>query len=179
MGVIDWIRLTQDNTKWRALVNGQWTVGYHKMLGVSRVDAQLVASRVVLSSIELESYANPLTLSCRILAKSVVSQNGGPSTAKPLYEFLFHSIWATYYRNLSSMLLNDYSVHPQFQPHLHVAHLGFINEALWIESWWYELTIVVVVFRPIFCMHFSSPIILYTPALLNLITPILWHGGTR
>jgi hypothetical protein len=33
-----------------------WTFGVHKMLGNYRVASQLVASRVVLSSIELDSY---------------------------------------------------------------------------------------------------------------------------
>jgi hypothetical protein len=52
LSVVDWISLAQDRYRWRALV----TFGFHKMLGNCRVAAQLEASRVVLSSIELVSY---------------------------------------------------------------------------------------------------------------------------
>jgi hypothetical protein len=44
---MDWIDLTQDRDQCRALVN---TVGFHKMLGISRVAAQLAASQEGLSS---------------------------------------------------------------------------------------------------------------------------------
>jgi hypothetical protein len=53
---VDWIGLAQDRNKWRALVNAvtnQPTFGSRKMLGNYRVASQLVASRVVLSSIGL------------------------------------------------------------------------------------------------------------------------------
>jgi hypothetical protein len=48
---MDWISLAQDSDKWRDLVNG-----FHKMLRISRMAAQLVASRVVLSSTEFLPY---------------------------------------------------------------------------------------------------------------------------
>jgi hypothetical protein len=55
LGVVDWIGLTQDRYRWRALVNTVMTFGFHKMLGIYRVAAQVVASRVVLSFTELVS----------------------------------------------------------------------------------------------------------------------------
>jgi hypothetical protein len=51
VSVVDWIGLAQDRYRWRALVNSVMNLGFHKMLGNYRVAAQLVASRVVLSSI--------------------------------------------------------------------------------------------------------------------------------
>jgi hypothetical protein len=48
-GDVDWIGLAQDRNRWRALVNA---VMNRKMLGNYRVASQLVAPRVVLSSIE-------------------------------------------------------------------------------------------------------------------------------
>jgi hypothetical protein len=50
-GGVDWIGLTQDRDKWRAVVNAVMNLPVHKMLVGSRVIAQLVASRVVLSFI--------------------------------------------------------------------------------------------------------------------------------
>jgi hypothetical protein len=57
VNVVDWIGLAQDRYRWRALVNSvmNLTFGFHKMLGIYRVAAQLVAFRVVFSSIELVS----------------------------------------------------------------------------------------------------------------------------
>jgi hypothetical protein len=52
LGVVDWIGLAQDRYSWRALVNSVMNLGFHKMLGNYRMAAQLVASRVVLSSTE-------------------------------------------------------------------------------------------------------------------------------
>jgi hypothetical protein len=53
LSVVDWIGLAQDRYRWRALVNVVMNLWLHKMLGNYRVAAQLVASQVVLSSIEL------------------------------------------------------------------------------------------------------------------------------
>jgi hypothetical protein len=53
LSVVDWIALAQDEYRWRALVNSLITFGFHKMLRIYRVAAQLVASRVVLSTTEL------------------------------------------------------------------------------------------------------------------------------
>jgi hypothetical protein len=50
-GDVDWIGLAQDRNRWRALVNSVMNL----RLGNYRVATQLVASRIVLSSIELVS----------------------------------------------------------------------------------------------------------------------------
>jgi hypothetical protein len=52
-GDVDWIGLAQDRDKWRALVKAVINLLFNKMLGNYRVAKQLVASRVVLSSIYL------------------------------------------------------------------------------------------------------------------------------
>jgi hypothetical protein len=54
--VVDWIGLAQDRYRWRALVNSEMNLRFHKILGEYRVDAQLVASRVVFSSTDLVSW---------------------------------------------------------------------------------------------------------------------------
>jgi hypothetical protein len=55
LNVVDWIGLAQDRYGWRALVNSVLNLRFHKMLGNYRIVAQLVASRVVLSSTEFVS----------------------------------------------------------------------------------------------------------------------------
>jgi hypothetical protein len=55
-GGVDWIGMAQDGDQWRALVNAIMDLWVPKMLGNYRVASQLVASRVVLSSIELVNY---------------------------------------------------------------------------------------------------------------------------
>jgi predicted small integral membrane protein len=55
---VDWIGLVQDRYRWWALVNSVMNFRVHKMLGIYRVAAQLVASRVVLSSTELVTWLN-------------------------------------------------------------------------------------------------------------------------
>jgi hypothetical protein len=52
-GSVDWIGLAQDRDKWKALVNAVMNLRVPYKLGNYRVATQLVASRVVLSSIEL------------------------------------------------------------------------------------------------------------------------------
>jgi hypothetical protein len=52
-GDVDWIGLAQDSKGGELLWIRKWTFGFHKMLGIYRVAPQLVASRVLLSSIEL------------------------------------------------------------------------------------------------------------------------------
>jgi hypothetical protein len=52
-GCVDWIGLAQDRYKWKGLVNAVMNLRVLKMVGNSRVATQLVASRAVLSSVEL------------------------------------------------------------------------------------------------------------------------------
>jgi hypothetical protein len=47
---VDWIDLAQNRDQWRALVNMLMNLRVHKMLGSSRVAAQLAASEEGLSS---------------------------------------------------------------------------------------------------------------------------------
>jgi hypothetical protein len=55
LSVVDWVCLAQNRYSWRALLNAVMNFGFHKMLEIYRVAAQLVACRVVLSSTELVS----------------------------------------------------------------------------------------------------------------------------
>jgi hypothetical protein len=57
LSVVDWICLAQDRYRWRALVKAAF--GFHKILRIYRVAAQLVATRLVLSSTELVSLRLP------------------------------------------------------------------------------------------------------------------------
>jgi hypothetical protein len=49
-GGTDWINLAQDSDHWGLLWIRQWTFGIHKMLGISGVGEQVVASQEGLSS---------------------------------------------------------------------------------------------------------------------------------
>jgi hypothetical protein len=60
-GDVDWIGLAQNRYMWRALVNPLMTSGFLKMLENYRVASQLLASRVVLSSIKLISYGRNIS----------------------------------------------------------------------------------------------------------------------
>jgi hypothetical protein len=53
LGDVDWIGPALDRNRWRDLVNSVMNLQVHRMFGNYRVVPQLVASRVVLSSIEL------------------------------------------------------------------------------------------------------------------------------
>jgi hypothetical protein len=53
LNVVDWIGLAQDSYRWRALVNSVMNLRVAQNAGNYRMAAQLVASRVVLSSTEL------------------------------------------------------------------------------------------------------------------------------
>jgi hypothetical protein len=55
LNVVDWIGFSHDRYRWRALVNSVMNVRDAKNAGNYRVAAQLVASRVVLSSTYLVS----------------------------------------------------------------------------------------------------------------------------
>jgi hypothetical protein len=52
-GDVYWIGLVQDRNRWRALVDSVLNVRFHKMLENYQVASQVVASPIVLSSIEL------------------------------------------------------------------------------------------------------------------------------
>jgi hypothetical protein len=58
LGGMDWIQLAQDRDKSRALVKSVMKLGFHKMLGNSRVAERLAASQEGLSSMKLEGYNN-------------------------------------------------------------------------------------------------------------------------
>jgi hypothetical protein len=55
LNVVDWIGLAQDRYRWRTLVNSVMNLGVPQNAGNYRMAAQLVASRVALSSTELVS----------------------------------------------------------------------------------------------------------------------------
>jgi hypothetical protein len=52
---VDWIGLAQDRYRWRVAVGAVMNLRVHEKFGKYRVAAQLVASYVVLSPIELVS----------------------------------------------------------------------------------------------------------------------------
>jgi hypothetical protein len=53
LSVVDWTGLAQDRYRWRAVVNSVMNFVLHKIMGINRVAAQLMASREVLSSTDL------------------------------------------------------------------------------------------------------------------------------
>jgi hypothetical protein len=55
LNFVDWIGLAQDRYRWRALVNSVMNLQVPENAGNSRMAAQLIASRAVLSSTELVS----------------------------------------------------------------------------------------------------------------------------
>jgi hypothetical protein len=55
LNVVDWIGLTQDRYRWRALVNSVMNLRFPLNAGNYRMAASLVASQAVLSSTELVS----------------------------------------------------------------------------------------------------------------------------
>ena len=50
---MDWIDLAEDRDRWRAVVNGEWTFGFHKMRGISWPAENRLASQEGLCSVEL------------------------------------------------------------------------------------------------------------------------------
>jgi hypothetical protein len=61
VSVVDWIGLAQDRYRWRVLVNSVMNLRVPYNSGNYREDAQVVASRAVLSSKELVSILLPLS----------------------------------------------------------------------------------------------------------------------
>jgi hypothetical protein len=56
MGFMDWIDLTEDRDRWRALVDVWWTFGFHKTRGISWLAEDLLACQEELCSMELVIY---------------------------------------------------------------------------------------------------------------------------
>jgi hypothetical protein len=88
LNVVDWTGVAQDRYRWRALVNSVMNRRVPQNAGNYRVAAQLVASRVVLSSTELVSYTTPKFKFIALLKTDLPQKFIGLTSIKQLHLIL-------------------------------------------------------------------------------------------